>query len=109
MQKLRSSELFLLLTVFRFFEDGELWFLCGGFSAGLADFKKMLHGVWGRELPQDKSAQHTIRLWLCALTDRREMRNYASAVKKLSAWVFFFERGERFFTALAPRHALCRV
>jgi len=33
----------------------------------------------------------------------------ASAVKKLSAWVFFFERGERFFTALAPRHALCRV
>jgi len=52
MQKLRSSELFLLLTVFRFFEDGELWFVRWVF-AGLADFKKMLHGVWGRELPQE--------------------------------------------------------
>ena len=33
---------------------------CAGGFAGLADFKKMLHGVWGRELPQDKSAKHTM-------------------------------------------------
>ena len=26
---------------------------CAGGFAGLADFKKMLHGVWGRELPQE--------------------------------------------------------
>ena len=47
---------FLLLTVFRFFEDGELR-RGGGFVrwdfAGLAGLKKMLHGVWGRELAQD--------------------------------------------------------
>jgi len=55
----------------------------------------------GQGIAPRQGAKHTIRLWLCALTDRREMRNYASAVKKLSAWVFFFERGERFFTALA--------
>jgi hypothetical protein len=45
MQKLRSSELFLFLTVFRFFEDGELWFLCDRFSRGLQVSKNAAHHI----------------------------------------------------------------
>ena len=71
MQKLRSSELFLLLTVFRFFEDGELWFLCGGFCGACRLQKNAPRGL-GQGIAPRQRAKHTIRLWLCALTDRRE-------------------------------------
>jgi len=49
----------------RFFEGCELWFVRLAF-AGLAAFRKMLHGVWGRELPQDnvRSTPHACGLRL---------------------------------------------
>ena len=106
MQKLRSSELFLLPTVFRFFEDGELWFLCGGFSAGLAGFKKMLHRVWGRELPQDNVRSTPRCRRLCALTDWKEMRTNASVVQKLFRVDFFaLAKASVLLLLLAPPYA----
>ena len=58
MQKLRSSELFLLPTVFRFFEDGELWFLCGGFSRGLPTSKKCSTGFGAGNCPKKTCEAH---------------------------------------------------
>ena len=63
MQKLRSSELFLLPTVFRFFEDGELWFLCGGFCGACRLQKNAPRGL-GQGIAPRQRAKHTIRLWL---------------------------------------------
>jgi len=75
--------------------------------AGLTGFKKMLHGVWGRELPQDKRAKHTIRLWLCALTDWKEMRTYASVVQKLFRVDFLrWEKLLYYSCLLAPPYAV---
>jgi len=37
--------------------------LCGWIFAGLADFKKMIRGVWGVEDFPRQRAKHTTRLW----------------------------------------------
>ena len=57
MQKLRSSELFLLPTVFRFFEDGELWFV-RWVLRGLPTSKKCSTGFGAGNCPKKMCEAH---------------------------------------------------
>jgi hypothetical protein len=75
----------------------------------LAGFKKMfLGGLGARKKPPIIRAKHTIRLWLCALTDWKEMRNNASVVQKLFR-VGFRAFAKDFVLLLLLAPALCRV
>jgi len=86
------------LRISRFSEGCKLWFVHWIF-AGLAAFRKMLHGVWGRELPQDnvRSTPHACGSAPCLTGGSSAL--HARVVQKL--FRVDFCAGKSFCTTLA--------